>query len=111
MELENMAGPCHLADRLRQDLALLARQQGAELLPARQDLAADEVERVEALLRRRAAPLRQCGLCRCYRLRHMHGLGFGIVADHIVEIGRVDIQARGRGGDPLAADIQAVLLG
>ena len=48
-----------LADAVGQRLALLARQQPAELLLARQDLGAGAIEDVESLLRVRPRPLRE----------------------------------------------------
>src|SRR6266853_1258065 len=49
-----------LAGRLRRRLALLAREQLAQLGAAREDLGADEIERVEALLRRGDGPGGEC---------------------------------------------------
>jgi hypothetical protein len=61
-------GARDLADALGQRLAFLAREQVAELGLPREDLAADEVERVEALLRRRGGPLRERRVRRVDRL-------------------------------------------
>ena len=58
-ELEDGAGARRLADAVGERLALLARQQPAELVLAREDLGAGAVEDVESLLRRRARPLRE----------------------------------------------------
>ena len=72
-ELEDRAGARGLADAVGQRLALLAREQPAELVLARQDFGAGAVEDVEPLLRRRPRPLRERGARR---------------GDGVVEIGR-----------------------
>src|SRR3989442_451902 len=63
-----------LAGRLRQRLALLAREQLAQLRAAREDLAAGEIERVETLLRRGDGPGRECRARRRDRGVHRGGI-------------------------------------
>ena len=58
-ELEDRPGARGLADAVGERLALLAREQPAELVLARQNLGARAVEHVEPLLRRRPRPLRE----------------------------------------------------
>ena len=103
-ELEDLAGARRLADAFGQRLALLARQQLAELLPALQDLVAGRVEQVEALLRRAPRPGREGRLGGRDRPLRQRPVGARVLADHVVQIGRVDVVLRVRALDPLAAD-------
>src|SRR2546430_7453589 len=73
-KLEDLPGARGLAGRLRQRLALLAREQLAQLRAAREDLAAGEIERVETLLRRGDGPGRECRARRRDRGVHRGGI-------------------------------------
>ena len=61
-ELEDLPGAHGFADALRQRLALLARQQPAELVLARQDFVPTPSSGCRSDLRRRPRPGRECGL-------------------------------------------------
>ena len=85
-------------------LPFLARQQPAQLLLARQDLGADLVQRVEPDLRRARPPAREGGTRARDRVLGLLPVGVAVLADHVVDVGRVDVPARAGPLDPLAGD-------
>ena len=97
-ELEDGARPGGLADAVRERFALLARQQAAQLVLPRQNLAAGSVEDVEALLRCRLRPPANAGAPRRWprpdlraslaRTGRRHRSGSRV--DVGIEVGRVD---------------------
>ena len=110
-EAEDLPRPAGLGDALGQRLALLARQEAAQLVLARQDFGADPVERVGADLRARHGP---GGEARCRRRDRLLGLrlvGIGVLADDVGGVRRVDVARHGGPADPLAADQVAMQLG
>src|SRR5207302_986191 len=87
-ELEDVGGAHHLAGRLRQRLAFLAREQIAELGLAAQYLRADRIERIEAALWRAGRPGGNRGLRGADRLGRLRLAGAGVAPDHIARIRR-----------------------
>ncbi len=90
-ELEDGAGAGRLADALGDRLPLLPRQQLAEFVLARENLGADAVEDVIALLQPAHRPLREGRMGRRDRPVRQRSVGPGIFADDIGEIGGVDV--------------------
>src|SRR6185436_11517980 len=90
-ELEQIPGARRLAHRLGPGLALLAREQRAELVLAREDLVADLVEHVGARLDRPARPRRRRGLRRPDRGARLGLVRARELADHVGRIGGVNI--------------------
>ena len=103
-ELEDLAGARDLADALGQGLALLAGQQAAELVLAGDDLVADALEDVVALLDRRARPGREGVMRRRDRALGIGGRGAGELAHHVVGVRRIDVRRGLRRRDPFAGD-------
>ncbi len=103
-ERKDLAGTSDLADAFGQGLAFLAGEQAAQLFLAGEDFERDLVQRVKALLRRRARPGGEGGLGRGDRLLGLRLVGLGVFADHIVGIGGVDVLGDAGAIDPFAAD-------
>ena len=103
-ELEDLAGAARLADAVGERLALLAREQLAELLPALEDLVADGVEKIEALLRRAPGPGRKRRLGRGDRLLGKRPIGARVDAHDVAQIGRIEIVLGLGALDPRPAD-------
>ena len=89
--LKMLAGADHFAGALGQGLALLARQQLAQLVLARQDLVADLVEDVGARLRVERSPAGRRrasggdGLVDLLRVR------LGVLAHHVAQVRGIDV--------------------
>ena len=103
-EAEDLAGAHHLADALRQGLALFARQDGPELVLAGQDLVGDLLQGVVPLLRGRAGPARRGRLC-----GGDGALGIGLgrarkFTDHVARVGGVLVRRHVGGTHPFAGD-------
>jgi hypothetical protein len=86
-------------------LALLAREELAQLGAAGEELGAHRVERVEALLRRRSRPLREGGPRRQHRTVDCRGVADRVVVDHVGEVGRVDVRRRPAPGETTFAHL------
>ena len=110
-EPEDLARARRLADALRQRLAFLARQQGAQLVLARQDLGARLVEDVCALLNPPGRPRRKRLLRRRDRVLRLREVGLRVFADHVARIRGIAIDGDRRAGDPFAADVVPELFG
>ncbi|MNF66278.1 hypothetical protein D3C84_480650 [compost metagenome] len=108
VELEDIAGAAHFADGLGQGLAFFPGQQRTELFAAGEDFAADLVQRVAARLDTGSRPGRKRGAGGGNGLIDLSGVGLGILADHIGQVGRIDIARIAGSGEPLAADIVVV---
>ncbi len=104
-EIEDLRGAQHLADRLGQRLALLARQELSELVLARDDLVRDLLQNVVALLDARARPgAGKGGACRGDRLLGLLTRGARITADDVAGIGGIDVVGGLGSVDPASGD-------
>src|SRR5205085_4985404 len=98
-------GADNLADALRQGLALLARQQSAKLVLARQDLVGNLLQRVVALLRRRARIGWEGRLGGSDGSLGLRWLRAGVLRDHLACVRRIDVRRRRPGRGPATADV------
>ncbi len=103
-ELEDLPGATGLADAVGERLALLARQQLAELLAPLQDFVAGRVEQIEALLRGASRPGGKSLLGGADRAFRGRPVGAGKGADHVLDVGRVDVGGALAALDPLTPD-------
>ena len=103
-ELEDVAGAGGFADAFGAGLAFFAGQQGAEFFAARQDFGADLVQRVGAGLNAGDRPGREGGAGGLHRRLHLLGAGLGVVAQHVGQVGGVDVGAVAGAGYPGAVD-------
>jgi hypothetical protein len=85
------AGAARFADRLRQRLALFARQQAPELVAPGDNLLGDAQEDVVPLLRRRPRPRGERRLRRRDRVACLRGVGLRVFADDVAVCRRVDV--------------------
>ena len=104
-ELEDVPGTDGLAHALGQRLPFFAREQPADLVLARENIRADLVEDVGAILDATGRPRGKCGLCRSNRVLRLRGIGHGVLADDVAQIGRIAIGRPRRRHDPLAVDV------
>ena len=110
-EFEDLAGTGHFAHAFGQGLALFARQQLTQLVLARQQLAADLVQRVETALRCAKAPLGQ-GVGRSPDgFLYLGTVGAGIFRDDVACVRRVLATAHGDTVDPTSVDVVPDRLG
>ncbi len=110
-ELEDVPGARRFADAFGQRLAFLARQEAAELVLAREDLRADAVEHVRALLDRACRPRRERRFRRGDRRARLRRVGLRVLADHVADVRRIEVGRGGGAGDPFAGDEIAVDVG
>ncbi|MNF74083.1 hypothetical protein D3C84_561060 [compost metagenome] len=104
-ELEDVTGTAHLANGFGQGLAFLAGEQGAELFLAREDLAADFVQRIATGLDTGRRPGREGRTGRVDGGIDLGLVGLCVVADHIGQVRGVDVGLVLRASDPLAANV------
>lgn len=109
-ELEDIAGTGDFADGFRQSLALLAGQQRAELFAAGEDFQADLFQRIGTRLNAEAGPGREGAAGGGDGLLNLGGIGLGVFADHVRQVGGVDVGLVAIRGDPLAVDVVVVAL-
>ena len=104
-KLEDIAGTAHFTDGFGQGLAFFASQQGAQFLLAGEDFAADLVQRIAARLDAGGRPGRERSPCRINGSLDLGDVSLGIFANHIAQVGGVDIGAVFSGCYPLATDV------
>ncbi|MCY1351110.1 hypothetical protein D9M69_373660 [compost metagenome] len=112
-ELEDVAGTAHLAYGFGQGLALFPRQQGAQFLAAGEDLAAHLVQGIGTGLDTGDGPGREGGAGRRDGLGHLGGVGLGVFAQAVTQVGGVDVARVAAAGHPFPADVvvEAFLFG
>ena len=100
-----MTSTCRFANAFGLGLAFFTRQQCPQLFFARQNLAADFVQRIKTGLNAAVAPGwerslggRHCGL-------HLGCVALGVMTDHVGQVARVVIRALRVASDPLAIDV------
>ncbi len=106
-EQEDLAGANRFTHAFGDGLAFLAREQAAELVLAREDLVADALQDVVALLDRPARPRRKRLLRRGDRAFRRFRVGPSEETDHVAGVRRVDVLGGLRRFEPFARDVVA----
>ena len=109
-ELEDIARAGDLADGFGQGLALLARQQRAQLLASGEDFQPDLFQRIGTRLDAAGRPGGKRLARRCDRRVHLCRVGLGVFTDDIGQVGWVDVGLVLVASDPLAVDVVVVTL-
>ena len=109
-ELEDVAGARDLANAFGHGLAFFTGQQGAEFFTPGQDFGADLVQRIGSGLDVAGRPGGEGGLGGLDRGIELRGIGLGVVADDVGNIGRIDVGGVLGTRNPLAVDEVVVFL-
>ena len=104
-EFEDIAGAGHLANGFGQGLALFPGQQGAEFFTTGEDLAADFIQRIVTRLDTGGGPRRERGAGSVDGRVDLGHVGFGVFANGVGHIRRVDVGAVVGAGYPFAIDV------